>query len=96
VSEARRVGAALTELMARIVDASGERATLPTLASFAAHVSAERTRLNGAPDPAALDEAARRYDAAGRSFEAAYCRFRAARRYSRWAALALQHPIQPL
>jgi hypothetical protein len=64
--------------MARIVDASGERATLPTLASFAAHVSAERTRLNGAPDPAALDEAARRYDAAGRSFEAAYCRFRAA------------------
>jgi len=64
--------------MDRIVAASGERGTLPTLSALAARVAAEQSRLNGATDAKAFEDAARRLDHAGRPYEAAACRFRAA------------------
>ena len=64
--------------MDRIVAASGERGTLPTLSALAARVAAEQSRLNGATDAKAFDEAARRLHHAGRPYAAAACCFRAA------------------
>jgi DNA-binding CsgD family transcriptional regulator/tetratricopeptide (TPR) repeat protein len=79
VDKARLLALAFEQDATRMAAAAGRRGGLcpPRHQAFAATCAAERSRLHGS-DPERWEEAARRWEAAGEPYPAAYCRWREA------------------